>query len=149
MAFGARQHGHAAAWQHSWVREIAATCVQLAPTTPVTPTQGFINASFAHIKSTENALSLLAQFQALLQRDMLVQVRMYGRAFGLSPVCRWTGSSINSCLSRVGCYGLPTNILPCPACGAEGDQCGQRQLPAAKGMQVPWRVAQLLTQSTR
>lgn len=33
--------------------------------------QGFINASFENITSTEHALSLLRQFQAILQRDTL------------------------------------------------------------------------------
>lgn len=35
--------------------------------------QGFVNASFEHITSTEHALSLLQQFQAILQRDTLRQ----------------------------------------------------------------------------
>ena len=36
-----------------------------------TALQGFINASFENIMSTEHALSLLTQFQAILQRDSL------------------------------------------------------------------------------
>nr|Q39575.1 RecName: Full=Dynein gamma chain, flagellar outer arm [Chlamydomonas reinhardtii]7KZM_C Chain C, Dynein gamma chain, flagellar outer arm [Chlamydomonas reinhardtii]7KZN_C Chain C, Dynein gamma chain, flagellar outer arm [Chlamydomonas reinhardtii]7KZO_C Chain C, Dynein gamma chain, flagellar outer arm [Chlamydomonas reinhardtii]8GLV_AD Chain AD, Dynein gamma chain, flagellar outer arm [Chlamydomonas reinhardtii]8GLV_AX Chain AX, Dynein gamma chain, flagellar outer arm [Chlamydomonas reinhar len=35
--------------------------------------QGFVNASFEHITSTEHALSLLAQFQAIMQRETLQQ----------------------------------------------------------------------------
>ncbi len=33
--------------------------------------QGFVNSSFEHITSTEHALSLLQQFQAILQRETL------------------------------------------------------------------------------
>jgi hypothetical protein len=33
--------------------------------------QGFVNASFESITSTEHALSLLQQFQAILQRETL------------------------------------------------------------------------------
>ncbi len=33
--------------------------------------QGFINSSFENITSTEHALNLLRQFQAILQRDTL------------------------------------------------------------------------------
>lgn len=35
--------------------------------------QGFVNSSFEHITSTEHALSLLQQFQAILQRETLRQ----------------------------------------------------------------------------
>lgn len=35
--------------------------------------QAFVNASFEHITSTEHALSLLQQFQAILQRETLRQ----------------------------------------------------------------------------
>eukprot|EP00961_Rhodomonas_salina_P021223 285805-Rhodomonas_salina.1 len=35
------------------------------------PSQGFINASFENITSTEHALSLLKQFEAILQRETL------------------------------------------------------------------------------
>jgi dynein heavy chain len=36
-----------------------------------TALQGFINASFENITSTEHALNLLKQFEAILQRDTL------------------------------------------------------------------------------
>ena len=36
-------------------------------------TQGFVNSSFENITSTEHALSLLSQFQAILQRETLKQ----------------------------------------------------------------------------
>merc|ERR1712005_80689 len=36
-----------------------------------TTLQGFINLSFENITSTEHALNLLRQFQAILQRDLL------------------------------------------------------------------------------
>ena len=36
-----------------------------------TQTQGFVDNSFEHITSTEHAMSLLQQFQAILQRESL------------------------------------------------------------------------------
>ncbi len=40
---------------------------------PIHLPQGFVNASFENITSTEHALSLLAQFQAIMQRETLKQ----------------------------------------------------------------------------
>jgi hypothetical protein len=39
----------------------------------VPPVQAFVDASFDNITSTDHALSLLAQFSAILQRDALKQ----------------------------------------------------------------------------
>lgn len=66
--------------------------------------QGFIDASFQHISSTDNALSLLAQFQALLQRDTLIQVRCSagpGFALGRIAPCFHGGVTASTLLSHI------------------------------------------------